>query len=157
MEYQSYIIRAAALERLINSIVPMFEREVDLSSKFEGLSELKSFYPNSGGIVAYFPTGNTGVLVKIIMTIIRIYQVFPEINEKIDVLYCFTKILSKSNEAKIKRGKEIKELSEWLNKISQELNGKTYNITIDFIKKTDHEFHPDSEFVSCRFVITDNV
>ena len=113
---------------------------------FEGLEELKRLYPNNGRAVAYFPTENLELLLRSIMTIIRMYRVFPQIHAKIETCYCFQKIFTKSDEAKNKRGLEIKELSAWFHIVSQQLNGKTYNATVSLIKKTDHGFHPDSEF-----------
>jgi len=158
MSQSSYTIRAAALERLVDNIIPMFEKlRSSLSDEtfgtdqepFEGLEELKSLYPNSGFAVAYFPTKNLEVLLRLITTIIRIYHVFPQIHGKIETCYCFQKILTKSDEAKNKRGLEIKELSTWFHTISQQLNGKTFNTRVSLIKKTDHGFHPDSEFALC--------
>ena len=192
MEQSSYTIRAAALERLVNNIILMFEKlrssvidetsEID-EEPFEGLDELKRLYPNSGFAVAYFPKSDLEVILRSIMTIIHMYNAFPQIHGKIETCYCFQKILTKSDEvfrklqttmaphpgysisedrrdgdiqallgsaeSRNKRGLEIKELSAWFYDVSQKVNGKTFNASVIFVKKTDHGFHPESDFAEC--------
>lgn len=158
MEQSSCTIRAAALERLVNNIIPMFEKlcssvsdetsEID-GEPFEGLEELKSLYPNSGFAVAFFPTENLEVMLRSIMTIIHMYNAFPQIHGKIETCYCLQKILTKSDESRNKRGLEIKEMSAWFYDVSQKVNGKTFSASASFVKKTEHGFHPESDFVEC--------
>lgn len=193
MAQSSYTIRAAALERLVNNIIPMFEKlrspvihettemdeisEIGLEVPFEGLEELKHLYPNSGFTVAYFPTDNSEVILRSITTIIRMYHVFPQIHAKIETCYCFQKILIKSDEvfrklqttvdphpgqallgsaeSRNKRGLEVRELSGWFHNVSQQLHGKTFNASVIFVKKTNHGFHPESDFAECTVNFVD--
>jgi hypothetical protein len=186
MAQSSYTIRAAALERLVNNIIPMFEKlrssvidetsEIDEISEI-GLEEMKRLYPNSGFAVAYFPKSDLEVILRSITTIIHMYHAFPQIHGKIETCYCFQKILTKSDEvfrklqttvdphpeqallgsaeSRNKRGLEIKELSAWFYDVSQKVNGKTYNASVIFVKKTEHGFHPESDFVECTVNFVD--
>ena len=122
---------------------------------FEGLNELKSLYPNNGDAVTYFPTVDLEVLLRSITTIIRMYQVFPQIHAKIETCYCFQKILIKSDESRNKRGLEVRELSAWFHIVSQQLHEKTFNASVIFVKKTDHGFHPESDFAECTVNFVD--
>jgi len=215
MAQSSYTIRAAALERLVDNIIPMFEKlrssvidettemdeisEIGLEVPFEGLEEMKRLYPNSGFAVAFFPTENLEVILQrlpgglvpnaeplesgacerlqSITTIIHMYHAFPQIHGKIETCYCLQKILTKSDEvfrklqttvdphpeqallgsaeSRNKRGLEIKELSAWFYYVSQQLHGKTFNASVIFVKKTEHEFHPESDFAECTVNFVD--
>lgn len=158
MAYSSYTIRAAALERLVNNIIQIFEKLCSSVSEetsyteeelFEGFDELKRLYPNHGRILPRFPTENLEVLLRSIMTIIRMYHVFPQIHAKIEICYCFKKVVSKFDTLRKNRLLEMNELSSWFHDISQQLNGKTYNASMIFVNETNHGFHPDSEFTLC--------
>ena len=161
MDHSSYTIRAAALERLFGKIIPIFqnrrssvsdetsEMDQEPSVEFDGLEELKSLYPDNGCAVAYFPTENLEVLLQAIVTIIRMYNVFPQIHSKIETCYCLQKIFITSSESQNKRYLEIRELNTWFHTVSQQRNGKTFNASVILVEKTDHDFHPESEFLLC--------
>ena len=95
-----------------------------------------------------------------ILRLIRCYEAAPFLRDKIVLLFSATMGASFMNkgclESEVKRGREIKELSNALFTISKDIVGKKVDIRAERIDKPyAHEFSQNSEFV--RFTVSDLV
>ena len=95
-----------------------------------------------------------------ILRLIRCYEAAPFLRDKIVLLFSAALAASLMNkgclEGEVKRGREIKELSNAFFAISKNIVGKNVDIRAERITAPyKHEFSPSSEFI--RFTVSDLV